>query len=124
VLASQFALGFALMIGPTLLVGTTFPLAIAALRPSTAAVGRDVGRVYGANTVGTILGSMLAGFVLIPALGIQGTVRVAATANVARGSPRSRWLPRWGAVHGSLPLRRSARSQSLQSRCRDGTRAS
>ncbi len=85
VLGAQFALGFALMIGPTLLVGTTFPLAIAALRPGAAAVGRHVGLVYGANTVGTILGSMLAGFVLVPGVGIQATVRIAAAANVAVG---------------------------------------
>jgi spermidine synthase len=85
VLAAQFCLGFALMIGPTLLVGTTFPLVIAALRPGVAAVGRHVGLVYGANTVGTIVGSMLAGFALIPAFGIQATVRIAAAANVAVG---------------------------------------
>ncbi|MCC7392831.1 fused MFS/spermidine synthase, partial [Candidatus Sumerlaeota bacterium] len=41
-------------------------LAVRSLR----VVGADVGRVYAANTVGAILGSFAAGFILIPLLGI------------------------------------------------------
>lgn len=82
-LATQALLGFAVMIGPTLLIGTTFPLVIAAVGSSLERVGRDVGVVYGANTLGTIAGSIVAGFVLIPVIGIQRTVIVSATANLA-----------------------------------------
>ena len=40
-------------------------------------VGAAGGRAYASNTVGTILGSFLAGFVLIPAIGMQETIAVA-----------------------------------------------
>jgi spermidine synthase len=84
-LAAQFGLGFLVMIVPTLLIGTTFPLVIAAVGRGIERLGREVGIVYGANTIGTIAGSVLAGFALIPALGIQRTVVVAAAANLAAG---------------------------------------
>jgi len=84
-LGAQFGLTFLLVIGPTLAIGATFPLVVAAIGTSLGRVGRDVGVVYGANTLGTIAGSVLAGFVLVPAIGIQWTVRAAAAANVAAG---------------------------------------
>lgn len=79
---AQFALSFLTMIGPTLLVGATFPLVAAALARGPDRLGRDVGRVYAANTVGTILGSVGAGFLLVPHLGIQRTLVVASSANL------------------------------------------
>ena len=85
VLGTQFALSFAVMILPTLLIGATFPLVIAALDRGLARMGRDVGSVYGANTVGTIAGSIATGFFLIRAIGIQGTVLLAAAVNLAVG---------------------------------------
>jgi spermidine synthase len=85
VLGTQFLLGFAVMIVPTLLVGATFPLAIAAVGRRLARLGRDVGAIYGANTVGTIVGSIATGFVLIRAIGIERTVLAAAVANLAAG---------------------------------------
>lgn len=84
-LGAQFGLSFALMIGPTLLVGATFPLAVGAVASSLGRIGRDVGVVYGANTLGTIVGSLLAGFLLVPTLGIQATVVAAAAVNLAVG---------------------------------------
>lgn len=83
--ATQFGLSFAVMILPTLLIGATFPLLLAGLSRDRQRLGRDVGLVYGANTVGTILGSILAGFVLIRAIGIQNTILAAAAANLAVG---------------------------------------
>jgi spermidine synthase len=84
-LAVQFVLSFAVVIAPTLLIGGTFPAMVAALGQGLGRLGRDVGLVYGANTIGTILGSVAAGFLLIPRIGIQNTVRVAAGANLCAG---------------------------------------
>lgn len=84
-LGAQLVLSFLVMIVPTLLVGATFPLAIAAVAGDPGRLGRDVGVVYGWNTLGTILGSALTGFVLVPAIGIQAAVLVAAGANVVAG---------------------------------------
>jgi len=59
---------------PTLLMGTFFPLALAVYaRPEDAATA-SVGRLYAANTFGSITGSILTGFVLIPLLGLQGSL--------------------------------------------------
>src|SRR5262249_25230770 len=56
---------------PAILWGASFPLALA----SVAAPGRDpgvlVGRVYAANTVGAIVGSLGASFVLVTWMGTQ-----------------------------------------------------
>lgn len=75
----------ALVVGlPSLLMGCTFPLANANIQRVEASVGRRAGALYLANTAGSVLGSMLAGFVLLPWLGAQGAVlalaAVAATA--------------------------------------------
>ncbi|MBI5071153.1 MAG: fused MFS/spermidine synthase [Deltaproteobacteria bacterium] len=85
VLGTQALLGFAVMILPTLLIGATFPVVVAALARELSRLGRDVGTVYGANTLGTIAGSVIAGFVLVRALGMERTVLVAAAANLAAG---------------------------------------
>lgn len=85
VLSTQALLGFAVMIVPTLLVGATFPAVVAALARQLARLGRDVGAIYGANTVGTIAGSVATGFVLIRAIGIERAVLAAAAANLAAG---------------------------------------
>ncbi len=84
-LLAQFTASFLVMIVPTLLIGATFPLVIAAIARDLKRVGRDVGTVYGANTIGTILGSVGAGFVLIPLAGIQNGIVIAAAVNLAAG---------------------------------------
>lgn len=58
---------------PTTLLGAAFPLALR-LAVDRAHLGRDVGGVVAANTLGGILGVMLTGFVLIPALGLIRTL--------------------------------------------------
>ncbi len=59
---------------PTLLMGMTFPLLCSAFTGSVDKVGRSVGVLYGVNTIGSIVGSMMPVFVLIPALGIQQSI--------------------------------------------------
>jgi spermidine synthase len=61
-LAAFFALSV-----PVSFMGTTFPLVLRAARGTHAA--RDVGRMTAVNTVGSILGSLLAGFVILERLG-------------------------------------------------------
>lgn len=54
----------------TLLMGFFFPLAAQAGVRAAGRVGA-IGPLYGANTVGTILGSLVTGFVLIPQIGTK-----------------------------------------------------
>lgn len=70
------------MTPPAVLMGIAFPVAVRVAIGSTEALGGPVGRIYGANTLGGVLGAALAGFALLPAVGVQGTIFVAAGANL------------------------------------------
>src|SRR6185369_7875187 len=41
-------------------------------------LGESTGAAYAVNTLGTIAGSLITGFLLLPALGVEGVVRLAA----------------------------------------------
>lgn len=84
--AAKFAICAATMLIPTLLMGGTFPLVARIYADDTRRMGRQVGELYAANTIGAIAGSFLAGFVLIPWLGRQGTILTAAALNVISGA--------------------------------------
>jgi spermidine synthase len=61
-----------IMIFPgTLLLGYIFPLIVSLFTSRLRSMGRQVGSVLSVNTVGSILGSISAGFLFIPLLGIQ-----------------------------------------------------
>jgi spermidine synthase len=72
---------------PTLAMGGVFPLVAALVRRSVRSSGRAVGLAYAANSLGNIAGSFIAGFVLVPALGMRGTIVLSAllTGTVALG---------------------------------------
>ncbi|MCH7675256.1 fused MFS/spermidine synthase [candidate division KSB1 bacterium] len=67
-----------LILIPTMLLGATFPLVTKIYHTARKQAGRAVGDVYAMNTAGAILGSFFVGFVLIPGLGIQGSLLLAA----------------------------------------------
>ncbi len=71
--------------GPALLSGMVFPLVVHLLQRGPDGVARTVGSLYGFNTVGSIAGSMLAGFLLLPVLGLGGGIRVLAAGSLAVG---------------------------------------
>jgi len=59
-------------------LGAIMPLAMRAYVGDVAAVGRDVGRAYAANTVGAILGSIAGGVAILPLVGIEWGVLLCA----------------------------------------------
>lgn len=69
---------------PTLLMGAAFPLA-GRIVTSLLHKGRSIGNVYSVNTVGSIAGAFLAGFVLVPQLGVQETVLALAGVHLTVG---------------------------------------
>ena len=73
---------------PTFLLGAAFPVALR-LTAEPAGSGRDTGRVLALNTLGGIAGTLLAGFVLVPRLGLERSLAlmsaVAATVGNRRG---------------------------------------
>lgn len=84
-LASQFLVAALVMLVPTLLMGAVFPLVLKLATESLAMVGRRVGGAYAVNTLGTVAGAFAGGFILLPTLGIQGTVTLAIAINLALG---------------------------------------
>jgi len=69
----------------TLLMGFFFPLAAQAGVRAAGRVGA-IGTLYGANTVGTILGSLATGFILIPELGTKFSFILTALLTVLTGT--------------------------------------
>jgi spermidine synthase len=66
----------------TLLSGASFPLAASLYTRRLNQVGKAVGSVYLSNTVGAAAGSAVAGFVLIPMLGIGNSFLVCVAINL------------------------------------------
>lgn len=80
--AAQFFLCFIIMLVPTMLMGATFPIVCKAIVKGENEVGKDTGYAYAVNTVGAICGSIGAGFLLIPLIGLKGANIVAASINI------------------------------------------
>ncbi|MBI4865572.1 MAG: fused MFS/spermidine synthase [Candidatus Wallbacteria bacterium] len=70
--AVQFVLSGLMMLPAAFFFGRTFPLAARAIAPESG--GAAVGRLYAANTAGTLAGAVLAGVVLVPGLGVRLTL--------------------------------------------------
>jgi len=82
----KIALAALVMTPPALLMGASFPLMVrAVVGGSDGALGKPVGQVYGANTLGSIAGAFAGGFLLLPELNVVGTVLAANGANIAAG---------------------------------------
>jgi spermidine synthase len=71
----DFARALLTMLPGAILWGASFPLAVAAAARADEDTGAAVGRVYAANTLGAIGGSILTGLVLVPLIGTQGAQR-------------------------------------------------
>jgi hypothetical protein len=69
----------------TLLMGLSFPVAVRLYARSVRSVSLDVGILYAANTVGAIAGSLAAGFLLLPRLGLVGSFRLLIAINALAG---------------------------------------
>ncbi len=78
---AQVAIAASVMTPPAVLMGISFTLAVRALVTDPRRLGGPVGQIYGANTIGGILGSLTAAFLLLPWLQVIGTVLVAGAAN-------------------------------------------
>lgn len=81
----QIALCALVMFWPALLMGATFPLVTKSITVELSEVGRKIGIAYGTNTLGAVVGSLSAGFFLIPVLGIKGATFLPAGINVTMG---------------------------------------
>jgi spermidine synthase len=81
----RFLLSFAVLLLPTVLMGATLPLVLKSALAGSRDVGQKIGLLYGVNTTGAIAGALLAGFVLIPTIGLTAAFRMAAAINALIG---------------------------------------
>ncbi len=77
-----FLLAFVFLVLPTMLMGATLPVLSRFFVRSFTHLGRRVGDLYATNTLGAVLGCGLAGYYLIPNLGMRTAVFVAAVLNL------------------------------------------
>lgn len=83
--AVQIAMCSMVMLVPTIMMGATFPLVSRKITVALDEMGRKVGDAYCLNTIGAVIGSLAAGFFLIPRVGINGTAIVAGLLNLLVG---------------------------------------
>jgi spermidine synthase len=80
----QFLMVFILLLIPTTLMGATFPIIVKFYTEQK--IGKAIGEAYAANNLGAIIGSFAAGFILIPLIGIKGSIIFAGAINILIGS--------------------------------------
>jgi len=97
------------MLVPTILMGMAFPLVNKIYVNSLARLGHGIGNLYSANTLGAVVGSLTAGFVLVPLLGIAKSIVAIAVVNSILGAvvlffnPSARHRVKW-ATAGALGI--------------------
>lgn len=78
----RIMLGGAVLAVPTLLMGMTLPILVAHFNRQGESIGAGLGWLYGANTLGAAFGALIAGYWIIPALGLHSTTLLAALTNL------------------------------------------
>ncbi|MCU0668681.1 MAG: fused MFS/spermidine synthase [Myxococcota bacterium] len=108
------ACAFAILLVPTTFMGATLPLLARHAVRSDREVGPRIGTLYAVNTAGAIGGTLVCGFVLLPALGLRGTVWVGVALNalvfalavlVSRAQPRAVAMERGDANAAAAAVR-------------------
>ncbi|MGH9443540.1 MAG: fused MFS/spermidine synthase [Thermoanaerobaculia bacterium] len=74
------------LLPPTLVLGALFPVAAKLAAGTQRESGEAVGKVYFVNTLGGAIGSFAGGFLLIPRLGLRGTIELACVAALLSGA--------------------------------------
>ena len=116
------ACAFAILAVPTACMGATLPLLARHAVRDDRELGGRVGLLYAVNALGAVAGTLAAGFVLVPRLGLGPTVGCAVAANAlifglavlaARGAPAAPG-PAAAAPEAAGPRRRAAPAAALR----------
>lgn len=108
---------FAAIVPAMALSGMTFPVAAVLYATGATETSRRVGSLYASNVLGAIFGSLLAGFVLIPALGSQRSLLILAAGSAVAGAAVLWASPRTPhKFAGDPPLHPGARHSPLVAR--------
>jgi spermidine synthase len=85
-LALRFVGAAIVLFLPTFLMGGTLPVLVRGLARYSAELGTRLARLYWVNTAGAVAGTLAAGFLFLPMLGLRETLGVAVTLNVLAGA--------------------------------------
>jgi spermidine synthase len=85
-MSQDFFKSFLVMIVPTFVMGAAFPVFTRIYVTHVRAVSRGVGSLYSLNTLGAILGSFSAGFVLVPLLGMARGLSILSALSMLAGA--------------------------------------
>ena len=126
---AELALTVSALLLPAVLMGSSLPLLVAAAATGPWNYGRRLGRLYAANTLGCVGGAFLAGFVLIPWLGIQATFGIILASSLfvgaiawvhAEAAEHGAWSCGWHALSlrrawpgGGIPFARPSKTQGV-----------
>lgn len=83
---SGLPVAVAFILPVTALLGYAFPLTVRLFVDSAAVASRGVGFVYAANTAGCVVGTVTAGFLLIPTVGANASILILCLVQAAIGS--------------------------------------
>jgi spermidine synthase len=108
VLLSEATLVFLLLLPLTLALGASFPLAVAAADTRLESAARPASRLFTSNTVGAIAGAIVGGFVLLPAIGLRGTLLAAAGLGLAVAAGLAAPQPSWRMGRAALVVTAAA----------------
>jgi spermidine synthase len=82
----RFVLATVVLLLPTAFMGATLPVIVAAIRQCGATAPQVISRFYGLNLLGAVIGTLVGGFLLLPALGMRVTIWIAALINLLIGT--------------------------------------
>ncbi len=85
VVALRFVLSVSALLVPTCLMGGTLPALGHFLSGGRQDAGKSVGALYAVNTIGAVIGCIVAGFWLIEHIGLTNSLRAGAVINMACG---------------------------------------
>jgi len=83
--ALKFLEAFCIMLVPTVLMGMAFPLICKIYTRNIKELGGSIGSVYAVNTFGAVCGSLAAGFLMIPLLGVIESIVIFSAVGVVLG---------------------------------------
>ncbi|MFP8879706.1 MAG: spermidine synthase, partial [Myxococcota bacterium] len=80
--SARFLIGFVILLAPAIAMGATMPVLVRAVAGSSRSFGQVLGLLYGANTLGAVVGAVTSEFIWTPRVGIIGSALVAASFNL------------------------------------------
>ncbi len=83
---AQILMSMGIIAIPATLMGTTLPLMLKTYSTEFRTIGKDVGKLDASNSIGAFFGTLAAGFLIIPILGIHDGILVTASINIILGT--------------------------------------